>query len=237
MTHSQLALPLGSSRDRLEDISTTKKTFEPLFSTPTNKMPNFFETPSKINEYLILPIQLPASGAGDLATHYLYLRRHEPKVPTKDDSRSLFSVNVPVDATEAHLRGLFSNIGGGRVERVVFEGEEKTEGVTSGVGAESRKRKRGEDLGAKEAAAVIKTWDREIGRSGATAVIVFVDSASREMSLKAVAKAVTKSKKKSGSGDGAVVWGEGISDGSKIPALGISRTTLSFFLSAHLDWR
>lgn len=185
-------------------------------------MPKPTETPTKINDYLVLPIRLPGSNAAP-ATHYVYLRRHEPKIPTAIDSNSLFAVNVPVDTTEAHLRGLFSKIGGGRVERVIFGGEESKEDVSDAT-TDSRKRKRGSD--ATENAAV-KTWDRDMRRSGATAVVVFVDKASCEMSFKAVTKA-TKSGKKSGNGEGVVAWGDGLPKENKIPNLGISRMAFNF---------
>lgn len=105
------------------------------------------------------------------------------------------------------------------MEGVVFEGEEKKKKLGA-VTTDSRKRKRGDGKGATEAE--VKTWDREMRQSGGTAVVVFVDKASCEMGLKAAAKAV-KSKKKDGKGDGVIVWGEGVREEYKVPALGISR--------------
>ncbi|KAH8150049.1 uncharacterized protein LAJ45_05735 [Morchella importuna] len=174
------------------------------------------KTPTKINEYLVLPIKLP-DRIVESTLHYLYLRRHAPKVATPSDSRSLFAVNVPIDSTEAHLRGLFLRIGGGMVDSVVFDGEDKNKRREEAAPAESKKRKRVDDADV-EAAATVMTWDRKLRRSGSTAVVVFVDKASVEITLKAISKA-TKGKKQ-----GEVpVWGEGISDANKIPALGISR--------------
>ncbi|KAL7274976.1 hypothetical protein RUND412_002107 [Rhizina undulata] len=173
---------------------------------------------SKINDYTVLAISLPATSTVSEATHYVYLRRHEPKVPTADDSRCLFAVNVPIDATESHFRALFSGIGGGRVEKVLFEGEEKEKEVSTttttgedGTGA-SKKRKRDEAADMK-VEPLPSVWDREIRKSGSTAVVVFVDKSSCEMSLKAAGK-----KRKS-----PVVWGEGIGQGNIIPSMGTAR--------------
>jgi ribosomal RNA-processing protein 7 len=194
-----------------------KKTFEPPSIPSLNRQQvKMSKTPTKINEYLVLPIKLP-DRIVESTLHYLYLRRHAPKVATPGDSRSLFAVNVPVDSTEAHLRGLFSRIGGGMVDSVVFDGEDKNKRKEEAAPADSKKRKRVDEADV-EAAATVTTWDRELRRSGSTAVVVFVDKASVEITLKAVSKA-SKVKKQ-----GEVpVWGEGISDANKIPALGISR--------------
>jgi ribosomal RNA-processing protein 7 len=163
--------------------------------------------PTRISDYLVLPVKFPATAIVPEATHYLYLRRHEPKLPGPDDARSLFAVNVPIDATAAHFRALFTSIGGGRVDDVVFEN------TANAVATVTKKRKR--DGGGKE----VRVWDRETRRSGSTAVIAFVDKASREVTLKAVAKRAAGRKKSVG-----VVWGEGIGESVKVPALGISRT-------------
>src|SRR5204863_8795339 len=75
-----------------------------------------------IGDYLILPLKLPSLPAFPVpATHYLYVRKHTPKKPTLADSRTLFLVNVPIDATEAHFRAVFASlIGAGKVESVNF---------------------------------------------------------------------------------------------------------------------
>lgn len=185
------------------------------------------EPPSKINDYLVLPLKLSSSDTALPATHYLYLRRHQPKLPTANDTRSLFAVNVPVDATEWHLRDLFSSIGGGRVERVIFEGEGEKQ-VVPVVRLDSRKRKRGDESDTAKEAVEVKTWDRDLRQSGSTAVLVFVDKSSSEVSLKAVAN-LTKSKKKT-----VVFWGEGLSEEHKVPPLGISRVTPNSFYQIAL---
>lgn len=57
------------------------------------------------------------------------------------------------------------------------------------------------------------TYDRQLQKSGAHAVVVFVDKPSMESSLKAATKAAKKGVK--------ITWGEGIED--RVPSLGLSR--------------
>lgn len=184
--------------------------------------------PLQISDYRVLEIALPPVAAYPTpATHYLYLRNHDPKLPTPLTPRSLFLVNLPIDATKAHIKHLFSSqlgLPSGRIENVQFEGSEgniftsPTEGVLASTGeadltTKGKKRKRGNegvttvDL---ERAALPDVWDRELHRSGSTAVVVFVDRASMDASLKAVSKARKIGKK--------LLWGEGIE--ATLPALG-----------------
>ena len=186
--------------------------------------------PLQIASYYILPLSLPSLPSLDAppATHYLYLRPHEPKIPSPTTPRSLFLVNKPFDTTETHLKHLFSvqlGLPTGRIENVNFEGQkgkehgdEEQEAVAAQIqiGKKNKKRKRvteEEELGELEGADLPRTWDRDIWRAGSTAVLVFVDKASMEAAVKAV-RSVRKSK-------GVIVWGEGV-DG-KIPALGSQR--------------
>lgn len=83
----------------------------------------------QISNFHILPIHMPALTLSPASTtssaykniiHYLYIKKHEspredPKTP-KD--RTLFVLNVPVDATEAHFRDLFKPYG--RIASVHF---------------------------------------------------------------------------------------------------------------------
>src|SRR5271169_2225261 len=105
-----------------------------------------------LGEYSILPISLPPIPSFHIrATHCLYLKRHEPKIPTPSDVRSLFLVNVPFDSTEAHFRAIFTAlIGAGRFESIIFENEKRTPVLTptadtAGKKDRSLKRKRGEE--------------------------------------------------------------------------------------------
>ena len=182
---------------------------------------------SKIGEYTILPLSLPPTTAYPVsATHTLYLRPHAPKIPSESDPRSLFVVNVPVDSTAAHFRAVFASlIGAGRVEDVRFEHE-----VRSAIRQPSsqpkevlskkesnKKRKRGEEGLVDIDASLPPIWDRELRRSGSTAVVVLVDEKSVESVLRAVRK-LHKSKEKDVKWP---VWGEGVE--RKVPALGSAR--------------
>lgn len=175
----------------------------------------------EIAGYAILPIQLPEARAFPKpATHYLYLRPHEPRIPDADSPRSLFVVNVPIDTTEVHLRHLFgTQLSAGRVEKVHFEGVPTKKGsvaITQGSVSKSRKRKRvtADELQDQlDGISLPSTWDRKLQKSGAHAVVVFADKSSMEASLKAVTKAAKKETK--------IVWGEGIED--RLPALGLQR--------------
>jgi ribosomal RNA-processing protein 7 len=187
--------------------------------------------PSQIADYTILPLTLPPQRSLQLpnpATHTLYLRPHAPKVPTESDSRSLFLVNVPADATSAHLRAVFASLlGAGRFESVSFEGE-KMAGVAlaaSVVAGDTdkrsggKKRKRGiETTDNREVEVLPRTWDRELHRSGSTAVVVLVDEKSVESTLKTIRKLHKSSRK-----DGLQwpVWGEGVE--TKVATLGSAR--------------
>ncbi|KAH0543016.1 hypothetical protein FGG08_002624 [Glutinoglossum americanum] len=185
-------------------------------STMVSKKPDI---PSSINGYTVLPVELQVlSSFKDSAIHYLYLRQHEPKTPTPDDARTLFAVNVPFDATEAHFRYLFAGISGGRVDNVKFLGSKQHSTnveqpiAVSAKGSKKRKRDRMEQQD-KAAGELPETWDRELHPPGSTALIIFVDKGSLD--------ATTKALKRYGKGKLAV-WGEGV-EGEKVPALGSQR--------------
>lgn len=107
-------------------------------------------------------------------------------------------MNIPVDATEAHLRALFADrLGGGRVEDAGFEG---TRNAGKGMKAQfirstdsrGKKRKRGSsdaEAENEEVGALPETWDRALHRSGGTAVVRFVDRASAELALRSARRA------------------------------------------------
>ncbi|GJJ68111.1 ribosomal RNA-processing protein 7 [Entomortierella parvispora] len=77
-----------------------------------------------IANFFILPLHMPAlttSSAGyKNILHYLYFKKHEsPKEdPKTPKNRTLFVLNIPVDATEDHIRELFKP--SGRVISVQF---------------------------------------------------------------------------------------------------------------------
>lgn len=193
--------------------------FDQLPFAPPVKMA---KGPLEIAGYTVLPLQLPpAPSYPEPATHYLYLHPHEPRIPDPDSARSLFLVNVPIDTTETHLRHLFgAQLSAGRVERVDFEGvptkKRDIPAVVQGSLANSKKRKRitaDELQNQLDNAWLPSTWDRQLQKSGAHAIVVFVDKPSMEASLKAARKASRDGTK--------IVWGEGIED--RLPPLGLER--------------
>ncbi|KAL8657788.1 MAG: hypothetical protein Q9226_001573 [Calogaya cf. arnoldii] len=181
--------------------------------------------PPEVSGYRILPISLPPLPSYPVpATHYLYLRPHEPKLPTPAAARSLFLVNVPFDSTELHIKRLFSvqlGLPFGRVEEVQFEGTRRTEGSAIALmipkkEKRGKKRKRDHehgDIDELDGTALPATWDRELRTDGRTAVVVFVDRVSMEAAYKAV--------KGLGRGGTMPIWGEGVE--GKVPSLGTAR--------------
>lgn len=178
--------------------------------------------PHEIAGYTILPLQFPKTPVFPApATHYLYLRPHEPRLPDPDSPRSLFLVNIPIDTTETHLRHLFgTQLSAGRVERVEFENipTKKNAGqiLTQGNVAKSKKRKRvtaDELQNQLDDIELPPTYDRQLQKSGAHAVVVFADKPSMEASMKAAVKAAKRDVK--------IIWGDGIED--RIPPLGLAR--------------
>ncbi|OOQ87532.1 meiotic recombination protein DMC1 [Penicillium brasilianum] len=201
---------------KIQPESTTQR-----IPTPTSVMKATFE----VAGYTTLPLQLPSTPTYPTpATHYLYIRPHEPRIPDPDSARSLFIVNAPIDTTEVHLRNLFSTqLSAGRVERVTFEDVPvKKAGVATATepnlshrSNKKRKRVTADDLqGTLDSIQVPSSWDRALHKSGAHAIIVFADKPSMESSLKAAAKAARKGT--------ALLWGDGI-PADRIPALGVQR--------------
>lgn len=183
--------------------------------------------PLEISGYLILPLFLPPFPSFPTsATHFLYLAKHQPKIPTVSSSRSLFLVNVPFDATDAHIKRLFStqlDLPNGKIEDVQFEGEKRAAPnvtvlpppTTSTSAKNGKKRKRPVDAESPqeiEGADLPPTWDRQLRGFGRTAVVVFVDRASLDAAITAVKKSRKNMKKP--------IWREE----NKAPSLGPSRT-------------
>lgn len=172
--------------------------------------------------YTTLPVQLPTTPLFPKpATHYLYIRPHEPRIPDPDSTRSLFIVNIPIDTTEAHIRHLFgTQLSAGRVERVQFEDvptKKRTAATSTETNTSKKKRKRvtaDEFEHHLESISLPSTWDRKLQKSGAHAIVIFADKASMDSSLKASAKAA-----KRGS---SIVWAENL-PANRIPALGLNR--------------
>jgi ribosomal RNA-processing protein 7 len=178
--------------------------------------------PPSLGEYVILPIFIPPLPSFPVkATHCLYIKHHEPKIPTPSDVRSLFLVNVPIDSTETHFRAIFTTlVGAGRFESIIFENERRPSTPTTVVETTMKKdknlkRKRGIEGKSMESTVcqLPKVWDRDLHRSGSTAVVVMVDQKSVEATLKAIRKV-----HKSGAYP---IWGAGVEE--KVPKLGSQR--------------
>ena len=119
------------------------------------------------------------------------------------------------------MRHLFgTQLSAGRVERVEFENvpTKKNAGqiLTQGNVTKSKKRKRvtaDELQNQLDDIELPSTYDRQLQKSGAHAVVVFADKPSMETSMKAAVKAAKRDVK--------IIWGDGIED--RIPSLGLSR--------------
>lgn len=176
---------------------------------------------TQVNTFTVLPLlrKGTASFPKD-TTHYLYIQPNAPRVPTTDTPREVFLANVPIDATEIHIRTLFAtSLGGVRVEDVEYEDAKVGKGIKAPV-AHGKKRKRGVESGdeRQEVGLLPETWDREIHRSGGTAVVRCVDRPSAEMALREAKKAIKSGRE--------IIWGAG-TDGN-VPSLGRER-----YLSHH----
>ncbi|KAH8808074.1 ribosomal RNA-processing protein 7-domain-containing protein [Xylogone sp. PMI_703] len=178
------------------------------------------QIPASIGDYLVLPISIPPTPAYQISTtHHIYLRQHAPKIPTPDDSRSLFLVNTPVDSTEAHFRSIFTSlVGAGRFESISFE-DEKDVHSTTGLPrlpnqsadkklSKGKKRKRAAAESDERDTELPQTWDRSLRRSGGTAIVVLVD----EASVNAVLKAVKKLHKPGKEAQKYPIWGHDVSE-------------------------
>lgn len=178
-----------------------------------------------VNDFTVLPLRLPALPSYPKeTTHHLYIRANAPKVPTTDTPRELFLVNVPSDATEMHIRSLFADqLGGARIESVAFEGARVGKGITAPVAPARKKRKRDHESGetadeakdeTREVGSLPATQEREMHRSGSTAIATFVDKASAELALKEAKRAAKTGKP--------IAWAAAGLE-SKLPPLGSAR--------------
>ncbi|QSZ33214.1 hypothetical protein DSL72_002802 [Monilinia vaccinii-corymbosi] len=170
------------------------------------------------NKYTVLPIAIPSTPAYPvISTHHIYLRPHAPKIPTANDSRSLFATNLPIDSTDVHIRCVFAAlIGVGRVEDVLFDGEKEEDIARKQIEtiSQSKKRKRGSEVEIDPG--LPQGWDRQLRAKGRTAVVLLVDEKSVESALKSARQTC-----KSGKESKYPVWGAGTE--GKVPALGSAR--------------
>jgi ribosomal RNA-processing protein 7 len=199
--------------------SPRENTMRPIFNEQLNIMPKI---PREVSGFVAFPVTFPATKAyPNYTKHYVYIKPHDPKIPDEDAPRSLFLANVPVTTSELHLKHLFATqLSAGRVERVDFsDGKAKSLQTVSTQGQTGKKRKRvtAEELeGSLDAHTLPEVWQSKLNTSGAQAVVVFVDRASMEASLKAVKKATKLGTE--------IIWGKGIED--RLPPQGLRRYSI-----------
>ena len=188
--------------------------------TPQTRAKTVMEKlPREVSGFVALPVTLkpPVASLPD-ATHYIYLRPHDPRVADEDAARSLFLVNIPVTTTETHLRHIFTTqLSAGRIEGVYFsEDASGRASVALGKSLRGKKRKRAtaaEVEAGLDARILPKTSEAELHASGATAIVVFVDRPSMELTLKAARKVAKTGQE--------IVWGGGIDE--KLAKLGLQK--------------
>lgn len=178
---------------------------------------------------LTVQIQAPAIGEPHVL-HDMFIKPHEPQVPSPESHRSLFLGNVPATTTELHIQQLFhERLTAGRVEKVDFLdfnlGQISSSSAhVSNSGKFNRKRKRAttDELDNRlNSLPLPAVWQRRLGTGGAHAVAVFVDRPSMEKGFKAVQLANKIDKE--------IRWG--MSTDGQVPELGLRR-----YLD-HLDRR
>lgn len=200
-----------------------KKSSQVAIATPARQIicvnhEAMVKTPREVGGCIALPLKLSKTDAFPTgATHYLYLRPHDPQVPDEETPRSLFLVNIPTSATAQSLKYLISTqLEGGRVEKIHFAPDDASGKAVPVASKSSRKRKR---MSAEEIEAGLdsytlpKVFDSQINSSGSTAVVVFVDKPSLDLTLKA-ARRVAKTAQP-------ITWDE--TAGSGITPLGLRR--------------
>lgn len=184
------------------------------------------------DQFSILPIQLPPLPSYPVtATHEIRVRRNAPKIPTANDSRSLFLKNIPADSTEPHFRAVFAHlVGPGRFEGIQFADQVTSSALAldparaATINGFAKKRKRDdveqqERQQEEEAAQLPDIWTRRLRQSSSTAIVLLADEKSVQQVLKAIAK-LHKTKKYP-------VWGQSLAD--EVPPLG------SQWISSHLQ--
>ncbi|KAI0997367.1 hypothetical protein K3495_g10817 [Podosphaera aphanis] len=181
---------------------------------------------AEIGDYTVLNITIPPIASfPEKSTHTIYIRPHAPKISTENDSRSLFLVNVPIDSTSSHLRSMFmSLIGAGRFVSVSFEHENSIkhrEKDSVSIVPHLKKRKRELDTSNQTSTHLPSIWDRDLRKSGSSAVVLLVDSRSVEKTIKVVKKLHQRHKSSKNTNSIWPIWGDGIPD--SVFALGSTR--------------
>lgn len=177
-------------------------------------------------DFTVLALKLPATPPlSRSATHYMYLRQHQPKVSDPTTARSLFIVNIPFDSTVDHLKHVLGpqlGLPTGRIAHIDIVDRHETQIDAPAIvpaaqdTTSNRKRKREQDI--IEALPPLDpslpdVWDRKLYHPGTNAIATFVDKVSMDVTLKAV-RASAKSGKE-------IIWGDGVED--QAPSLGSAR--------------
>ena len=141
--------------------------------------------PDSVKGFTLLPVKLSSSlPSVQPALHVLYLRRHEEQAPSNDSSRTIFLVNIPIDATKEIIRALFDSLGG-RPEDISFHGEDN-------------------DNSEHENFTLPQIWDRSLHSSGSTAHVRFPTSTDIDKIFKMI------SKERRNQGGAIREWGVGV---------------------------
>lgn len=154
------------------------------------------------DDTVVLHLKLPRLPfQSKQAIHIAYVRP-DLKTTSPSSARSLYVSNTPIDATESQIRSLFADqLGGFRVAAVEFveARSSSTRNRENPVASASlgRKRKRGGiaeagDYCTNPVLDLPSTWDREVLKSGSSAVVVFADQASVEGAMRAVKRFARK---------------------------------------------
>ncbi|KAF2150814.1 hypothetical protein K461DRAFT_296049 [Myriangium duriaei CBS 260.36] len=147
--------------------------------------------PKEVGDYTILPLLLPATKSFPKEVrHYLYLRPNTPNMPTPTTGREVYVANIPIDTTATHIRGLFKELGGWRVDEVVFPDTIVAGPAAGGGGGAGKKRKRRSTTAAGRQGEVgwPATGERELRGSGESCVVRFVDEETLRGAMRAVGK-------------------------------------------------
>ncbi|KAK6340458.1 Ribosomal RNA-processing protein 7 [Orbilia blumenaviensis] len=206
------------------------KVLDPATIASINLLPS--NVPKIHKGLTALPVRSNSLGAfsSEPVFHYLYVKPHDPQyTPVINanpniNGRSLYISSIPFDSTVHHFRALFTAIGGGRIETVIFSDEplqpQPSTADENNI-LKNRKRKRSNPAAANKQTAETtpwpSLWNRKLHLPGTTAVAVFIDKTACDLAMKAVADNSTDNPNLD------YFWGDGIGKGNSIPELGISR--------------
>lgn len=193
------------------------------------------KVPSTVGDLIALPIVLQSKALNKDVKHYIYIKAYDPKIPDEEAVRSLFLVNIPVTTTESQLRYLFATqLSAGHVETVHFAEQNGISSHSSSIIATTKpttrepaksqtigKRKRQSQVTAEHIETTMSKYTlpsatpTQFHSTGSTAIVTFLDRASRDLTLRACRKAAKHSSQP-------IIWSAGL-PASKAPPLGLAR--------------